>query len=58
MFDMESGRCMECDGRYCTMGCERTETTVWVVGVGWREPDVAATTPALDPQAVIAARGF
>lgn len=42
MYDA-TGRCMTCDSRYCGNTCDARPGYVWVVGIGWRSEDAAAT---------------
>jgi hypothetical protein len=46
-YDFEDWRCPECDGRYCSVPCPRTETSVWVVGHGWTDPETAKAFEAM-----------
>lgn len=47
-YDMDDHRCFDCDGRYCPPGqCLRTETSVWVVGHGWTDPETAKAFEAM-----------
>jgi hypothetical protein len=44
---MDDFRCLNCDSRYCTAGCEAREGSVYVPGKGWATP---AEAKALEAQ--------